>query len=84
MRSVNDAERQPSNAKLAAVTAVSTSAADANATRLLTRPVAGSNTSPVRPDGPANAFPLIQWDTRGGSPVVMHRSFARPFGDVPG
>ena len=80
MRSVSDAERHAPNAALAAATAASTSPADANATRLVTRPVAGSNTSPVRADGPSKRFPSIQCETSGRPSGVTFSSLAHRLG----
>ena len=48
IRRASDMFRQPSNASLALATAASTSAWSASATRPLTSPVAGLNTSPRR------------------------------------
>ena len=54
MRSASDVARHEANAALAAATAASTSSADANATCLVTWPVAGSNTSPRARDDPVD------------------------------
>ena len=52
--------RQPSsNARRAALTALSTSAALASGTRAMTSPVAGFMTSNVRPDAAATHSPSI-------------------------
>ena len=51
---------QPGNAARAAPTAASISAALANATRRLSAPAAGSNTSPVRPDEPSTGLPPMK------------------------
>ena len=48
------------NAAAAASTALFTSAAEANGTRFVTQPVAGSKTSPKRPDVPATSTPFTK------------------------
>ncbi len=60
MRFDSEAALQPANASRAARTARSTSASEANATRAVTWPVAGSCTSPKR-SAVVSGAPPIQW-----------------------
>jgi len=65
VRRDSEVARQAGKAAFAAATAAATSSADAKSTSLAVRPVAGSNTGPVRPEVPGTRAPPIQWLTRG-------------------
>ena len=63
MRCASEDWPQLAKASLAAATAASTSSTEANATLVVTAPVAGSVTGPYVPDAPSTVFPPIQWLT---------------------
>ena len=60
VRLLSDVARQAGNAVRAAATAASTSPVDAKSTCFVTWPVAGSKTSPWRPEVPSTRRPPIQ------------------------
>ena len=67
--------RQPGNARRAALTAASTSAAPPRGTRAMTAPVEGSCTAPVFSRRTFTGRPSIQWLMIGGSEMLAFVAF---------
>ena len=74
LRLDNDVSRQPTCARRADSTTVSTSSLEASRTRAATSPRAGSNTSPKRSPLPAQRASSTQWSMVGSAVPVSLRS----------